>query len=135
VWPLRDTFSQLLRDGHDLLSARTVPYVRDAADHVFQAVDVVETYRELAGSFVDVYLSSVANRTNEVMRVLTVLATIFIPLTFLAGVYGMNFDYIPELHWPWGYPAFWAAMVGLGGGLLLWFRHRGWLGAPGPQSD
>lgn len=133
VWPLRDTFSQLLRDGHDLLSERTIPYVRDAADHVFQAVDVVETYRELAGSFVDVYLSSVANRTNDVMRVLTVLATIFIPLTFLAGVYGMNFDTaspfnMPELRWRYGYLVFWGVALLMGIGMLAVFRSLGWLG-------
>lgn len=133
AWPLRETYSQLLRDGHALLTAPTRPYLRDTADHVFQVVDVIETYRELAGSFVDVYLSSLANRTNEVMRVLTVLATIFVPLTFLTGVYGMNFDTtspfnMPELGWRYGYLAFWGVGLAMATALLVVFRRLGWLG-------
>lgn len=133
AWPLRDVLNHLLRDGHARLSPALAPYLRDAADHVAQVVDVVESYRELVGSFVDVYLSSVSNRTNEVMRVLTVISTIFIPLTFLAGVYGMNFDRgvpgnMPELGWPFGYVGFWAVSVALGIVLLVVFRRLGWLG-------
>jgi magnesium transporter len=134
VWPLRETLSSLLRDGHDLLQDKTLPYLRDAADHTFQVVDILESYRELAGSFIEVYLSSVANRTNEVMRVLTVIATIFIPLTFIAGIYGMNFDpeasafNMPELGWKYGYAAFWAVSLVIAAGLLYLFRRQGWLG-------
>jgi magnesium transporter len=132
AWPLRDVLNHLLRDGHLRLSPAVAPYLRDAADHVTQAVEVLESYRELTGSFVDVYLSSIANRTNDAMRVLTVISTIFIPLTFLAGVYGMNFDRsepgnMPELGWPYGYLAFWAVSIALGGLLLLLFRRLGWL--------
>lgn len=138
TWPLRDVLGRLLRDEESRegarLDERVIPYLRDTTDHVMQVVDVVETYRELAGSFVDVYLSSIGNRTNEVMRVLTVIATIFIPLTFLAGVYGMNFDRshawnMPELGWPVGYALFWLVCVGVAGGLLVVFRRFGWLGS------
>lgn len=132
TWPLRDALSHLLRDGHPLLSPEVRPYLRDAADHAMQVVDVLETYRELASSFVDVHLSMAANRTNEIMRVLTIIATIFIPLTFLAGVYGMNFDTrhaanMPELGWRYGYVAFWLVSLAVGAGLLFIFRQLGWL--------
>lgn len=133
VWPLRDSLSQVLREGHALLSAETLPYLRDINDHVMQVVDVQESYRELAGSFIDVYLSGVSNRTNEVMKVLTVISTIFIPLTFVAGVYGMNFDpevpgNMPELRWRFGYPAFWIFTLVVATALLIVFRRLGWLG-------
>lgn len=137
AWPLRDAMNRLLRDGHDRIAPATEPYLRDAADHVMQVVDVIENYRELSGSFVDIYLSSVANRTNATMRVLTVIATIFIPLTFLAGVYGMNFDTrdttnMPELHWRYGYLAFWTICLFLGGGMMLAFWRLGWLSRRDP---
>lgn len=132
-WPTRDMLSTFLHEGDELLSHESRPYLRDTADHVIQIVELTETYRELAGSFIDVYLSSISQRTNEVMRVLTVIATIFIPLTFLAGVYGMNFDRsvpgnMPELGWPYGYPGFLALCLGVGVGLLVLFRRLGWLG-------
>ena len=137
AWPLREMLSALLRE-EELMSSGVQHYLRDTADHVFQVVDVTETYRELAGSFIDVYLSSISQRTNEVMRVLTVIATIFIPLTFLAGVYGMNFDTskplnMPELGWSYGYVVFIAVCVVVGGGLMLLFRHLGWLGGDGHE--
>jgi len=133
VWPLRDSLSQLSREGHPLISAESLPYLRDITDHVMQVVDVQESYRELAGSFVDVYLSGVSNRTNEVMKVLTVISTIFIPLTFVAGVYGMNFDpsvrgNMPELRIPYSYVAFWIFTIIVAGSLLVLFRRLGWLG-------
>jgi magnesium transporter len=134
-WRQRDAINGMLRDEELPLSETVKPYLRDAHDHAFQTLDAIESYRDMVVGLMDLYLSSASHRMNEVMKTLTIVATIFIPLTFLAGVYGMNFDDIPELHWRWGYPAFWAAMVGLGGGLLLWFRHRGWLGAPGTKSD
>ncbi|MCA9310648.1 MAG: hypothetical protein KDA21_05535, partial [Phycisphaerales bacterium] len=128
VWPLRDGLSSQLRDRSPLIAEETAPYIRDTADHVMQVVDVVETYRELAGSFVDVYLSSVGHRTNEVMRVLTVIGSIFIPLTFIAGIYGMNFDEIPELHWRYGYVGFWVVTAAVTVIMLLVFRRLGWIG-------
>lgn len=132
AWPLRDALNHLLRDGHERIQEKTEPYLRDATDHVMQIVDVIENYRELVGSFVDIYLSSVSNRTNEVMRVLTVISTIFIPLTFLAGVYGMNFDTrqstnMPELHWKYGYAIFWLICFLVGLGLIGVFWRLGWL--------
>lgn len=134
AWPLRDTISSLLRDRPDALSPGVQHYLRDTADHLMQIVDIIETYRELTASLVDVYLSRLSHQTNEVMRVLTVIATIFIPLTFVAGIYGMNFDTawptnMPELRWRYGYVAFWAVCVATAG-LLVWlFRRRGWIGA------
>jgi magnesium transporter len=135
VWPLRDTLNQLLRDGHTVLKKSTLPYLRDTVDHLMQVVDVVETFRELAGSFIDVYLSSVSHRTNEVMRVLTIFATIFIPLTFVAGIYGMNFEVIPELKWRHGYFMFWGVVVVILAGMLLLFRRLGWLRRPDNLYD
>jgi len=126
VWPLRDALHQLLRDRHSALQRDTLPYLRDTVDHLMQAVDVVETYRELGTGFIDVYLSSVSQRTNEVMRVLTIFATLFIPLTFVAGVYGMNFDHLPELKWRYGYLYFWLLAAVIAGGLCLLFRRLGW---------
>lgn len=127
VWPLRDTLNQTLRDGHAVMKKATLPYLRDTVDHLMQVVDVVENCRELAGSFIDVYLSSVSHRTNEVMRVLTIFATIFIPLTFVAGIYGMNFEVIPELKWRGGYLYFWCICGLVLSGMLLLFRRLGWL--------
>ncbi|MEX1024881.1 MAG: magnesium/cobalt transporter CorA [Planctomycetota bacterium] len=133
AWPMRDMLSSFLQEESELLNDASQPYLRDTADHVIQIVDVTETYRELAGSFIDIYLSSISQRTNEVMRVLTVSATIFIPLTFLAGVYGMNFDTskpgnMPELGWSYAYPVFLGVCVLTAGGLLFLFRRLGWLG-------
>ncbi len=128
VWPLRDALNQLLRDPHDEIIPEVLPYLRDAADHVMQCVDVIENYREIASGLVDIYLSSVSNRTNEVMRVLTILASIFIPITFLAGVYGMNFDYLPETKWRYGYALFWLICILTAGAFLVVFHRLGWIG-------
>jgi magnesium transporter len=141
VWPLRDALSQLIRDRHALLGEHVFPYLRDTADHAMQVVDVTETYRELAGSFVEVYLSSVNNRTNEIMRVLTIVATIFIPLTFIAGVYGMNFDpevspwNMPELNWYLGYPLSLLIMLAVALGLVAWFHRKGWVGGRADPAE
>ena len=128
-WRQRDAVTVLLRDEGLPISAAVRPYLRDAHDHAFQTLDAIETYRDMVVGLMDLHLSSASHRLNEVMKTLTIVATIFIPLTFVAGVYGMNFDHMPELHWRWGYAAVWAVMVGLAGGLGLWFRRRGWLGA------
>jgi magnesium transporter len=127
IWPLREELASLSRDDTGAFSRPVRVYVRDTYDHAVQAVDVVETYRELTSSLMDVYLSRMSQRTNDVMKVLTVVSTIFIPLTFLVGVYGMNFDYMPELRIWWAYPAVWAVMIGIGAGLYLTFWARGWL--------
>lgn len=127
VWPLREVLSQLTRDGHELISDETRLFMRDVYDHSVHVLDTIDTIRELLVSMLDLYLSSVNNRMNEVMKVLTIIATVFMPLTFIAGVYGMNFEHMPELAWQWGYPATLLVMIGVAGGLLLLFRRRGWL--------
>jgi magnesium transporter len=126
-WRQRDACASLLRDGEHPFSEPVRVYLRDAFDHAFQTVDAIETQRELAVGLMELYLSSASHRMNEAMRTLTVVATIFIPLTFLVGVYGMNFDWMPELRWRWGYPAVWAAMLAIAAGLVAWFRRRGWI--------
>ncbi len=130
IWPQREAINALLRDENPLVTDMVRVYLRDCYDHCVQIMDGLETYRELAGSLMDVYLSSIGNRQNEVMKVLTIMASIFIPLTFLAGVYGMNFEHMPELHAPWGYPVLLVVMCGLALGMIWYFRRKGWLGGP-----
>jgi magnesium transporter len=110
-------------------------YLRDVYDHSVQLLDVIETSRDLVVGLMDIYLSAISNRTNEVMKALTIMASIFIPLTFIVGVYGMNFEYMPELHWRWAYHAVWGVMVAIVIGLLLWFRSRGWIGGRDGRSQ
>lgn len=132
IWPQRDAINSLIRDGSDLISQDVRIYLRDCYDHAVQVMDIVETYRELASGLMDVYLSSVSNKMNEIMKLLTVISSIFIPLTFIAGVYGMNFNTekspwnMPELNWYWGYPACLAAMAAIAAGLVFFFWRRGW---------
>jgi magnesium transporter len=127
VWPLREALGAFARTESDLVSESTQVFVRDVHDHVIQIIDTVETLRDLASGMSDLYLSGVGHRTNEVMKVLTVMASIFIPLTFIAGVYGMNFELMPELGIPWAYPALWVLMVTLGVSMLWYFRKRKWI--------
>ena len=107
MWPMREVLSRMQRDPHECFSDVTRTYMRDVYDHAVQAIDIVETYREVAGGLTETYMTAISNRMNEVMKVLTIIGTIFIPLTFLAGVYGMNFEYLPEFEWRYGYPVFW----------------------------
>ncbi len=103
-------------------------FIRDVYDHTIQVIDTVETFRDMISGMFDLYLSSVSNRMNEVMKVLTIIATIFIPLTFVAGIYGMNFEHMPELRWHWVYPrAFWIVMAGIAGFMIYYFRRKRWL--------
>ncbi|MDI3503061.1 MAG: magnesium transporter [Archaeoglobi archaeon] len=127
VWPLRDVLSFFTRVEHDLISEEVKVYYRDCYDHAVRLIEVLETQRELAVSMRDVYLSSISNKLNEIMKVLTMIATIFIPLSFIAGVYGMNFDNMPELHWEYGYPAVLAAMALIALLEIAFFRRKGWL--------
>ncbi|HSH00812.1 MAG TPA: magnesium/cobalt transporter CorA [candidate division Zixibacteria bacterium] len=133
IWPIREVAGSLQRTEHELMRSETGPYLRDLYEHVIQAIDSVESSREMANGLLELYLSSVSFRTNEVMRVLTIIATIFIPLGFLAGVYGMNFDTeasglnMPELGLPYGYILFWGLALGIGGTLLWLFRRKSWL--------
>ncbi|MGK7947012.1 MAG: magnesium/cobalt transporter CorA [Microcystaceae cyanobacterium] len=126
IWPLRNVTDLLIRGHYPIISDEVRFYFRDCYDHVIQLLDIVETYRELASSLMDVYLSSMSNRMNEVMQFLTVISTIFIPLTFIAGVYGMNFDNMPELHWRWGYALCLFVMGVVAGCLLYFFWRQGW---------
>ena len=126
VVPLREAVASVGRDETERIQARNRPYLRDLHDHLVQLVDAIDVYREMIASLLGLHLSLLGQRTNEEMKVLTVIATIFIPLTFLAGVYGMNFDYMPELHLRWAYPLLWVVMIAVAGGLLSYFRRRRW---------
>ncbi|SDS34593.1 magnesium transporter [Halopseudomonas litoralis] len=127
IWPLREVLSRLSRDDSQLISEETRLYLRDVHDHAIHVIDNIDTIRELLVSMLDLYLSSVSKRTNEIMKVLTIFASLFMPLTFIAGIYGMNFDVMPELRWRWGYPAVMAVMLGIIVGLLAFFRRRRWI--------
>jgi magnesium transporter len=127
IWPLREVIGALERGESPLIQDTTGVYLRDVYDHIIQVIDTVETYRDMLSGMLDIYLSSVSNRMNEVMKVLTIIATIFIPLTFVAGVYGMNFKHMPELEWPWAYPLVWLAMIIIAGLMVAYFRRKRWL--------
>ncbi len=127
VWPLREVIGAIGRTESDLIQPETRLFLRDIQDHAMQVIETVETFRDLLAGMLDLYMSTISNRLNAVMKVLTIIATIFIPLTFIAGVYGMNFEFMPELHWRWAYPAILAIMLLIGGGMLWIFRKRGWL--------
>lgn len=128
LWPQRDALAGLTRGDSNVVAAETRVYLRDCYDHAVQLIDVVETYRELATALTDAYISSLSNRLNEVMKVLTVISTVFMPLSFLASLYGMNFRHMPELETTWGYPTLLGIMAVVAGGMLVWFRRKGWLG-------
>jgi magnesium transporter len=135
IWPQRDAINSLIREESPLIDQEVRIFLRDCYDHTVQVMDMVETYRELAANLMDIYLSSLSNSTNEIMRFLTVISTVFIPLTFLAGVYGMNFDTsvpgnLPELKMPLGYPLFWLLIILISSGLLFFFWKKGWLFSP-----
>jgi len=133
IWPEREVIHALQREDSQLVQPETRVYLRDCYDHTIQILDLLETYRDLAAGMLDLYLSSVSNRMNEIMKVLTVMSSIFIPLTFLAGVYGMNFNpaagpwNMPELNWPWGYPGVLVVMLGVVGAMLFYFRRKRWI--------
>ncbi|MBN2162862.1 MAG: magnesium/cobalt transporter CorA [Pontiellaceae bacterium] len=126
VWPLREAIGALERGESALLTEKTSAYIRDLYDHTIQVIDTVETFRDMLSGVQDLYLSSMGQKTNQVMQVLTIIATIFIPLTFVAGIYGMNFDYIPELHWKYSYFAFWGVILLMTLGMVIYFRRQKW---------
>ena len=135
IWPQRDAINSLIREKSPLIDQEVQIYLRDCYDHTVQVMDMVETYRELAANLMDIYLSSLSNSTNEIMRFLTVISTVFIPLTFIAGVYGMNFDTslpgnLPELKLPYGYALCLLLMLSVSGSLLYFFKTKGWLTGP-----
>lgn len=127
IWPLREVVNALERGQTPLLSDAMHIYLRDLYDHTYQVIETVETMRDILSGMLDIYLSSISNRTNEIMKFLTIFGSIFIPLTFLAGVYGMNFDYLPELGWRWGYPMFWLVALIIIVTLLIYFRRKRWI--------
>src|SRR5262245_7632857 len=134
VWPQREALNTLVRDEIPHITAETRLYLRDCYDHSVRIIDLVETYREVCSDLMDLYLSSISNRMNEIMKVLTIISTLFIPLTFVVGIYGMNFDpqssplNMPELKWYFGYPMCLALMIAIAIAQLFYFRHKGWIG-------
>lgn len=133
IWPTRDMLNTLIRDESDFIEESTKIFIRDVYDHIVQIIDNIENYREMIIGMHDMYMSHVSNKMNEVMKVLTIIATIFIPLTFIAGIYGMNFNpdaspyNMPELNWYWGYPAFWAVTIIVSFLMVIFFKRKDWL--------
>ncbi len=127
VWPLRELLGQLLREDSELIREDTRPFLRDVQDHAVEVIETVEGVRDVAGGLLDTHLSMVSHRMNEVMKVLTMIATIFVPLTFVVGIYGMNFTYMPELDIPWAYPTVLAVMAAITAGMVVFFHRKGWL--------
>ena len=127
VWPMRGALSHLMQCDNELISDFTQVYLRDVYDHVAQAIDTLENFRDVLSGMMDIYLTGLTNRMNEVMKVLTIIATIFIPITFIASVYGMNFDYMPELHYRWSYFIVLGIMASVAGVMLYFFRRKKWL--------
>jgi magnesium transporter len=127
VWPLREVIGSLERGGTSLIGESVNIYLRDVYDHTIQVVDTLETFRDMISGMLDLYLSIISTRMNEVMKVLTIIATIFIPLTLITGIYGMNFKYMPELEWPWGYLMVWLALLVIAAVMLVYFRKKKWL--------
>jgi len=126
IWPMRNVLNLLMRDHHGIVSDEVQIYFRDSYDHVIQILEIIEAYRELAASLMDVYMSTMGNKLNEIMKFLTVISTIFIPLTFIVGVYGMNFENMPELKGEWSYFMVWLVMLAVAGGLIFYFWRKGW---------
>ncbi|ADI74225.1 magnesium and cobalt transport protein CorA [Methanohalobium evestigatum Z-7303] len=127
IWPLREVINTLNRNESRLIYKTTQLFLKDVYDHVIQTIETLDTYREMLTSMLDLYLSSINNRMNEVMKVLTIIATVFIPLTFIAGIYGMNFEYMPELYWKWSYPILWMIMVSASLFMFAYFKKKKWL--------
>ena len=127
VWPIREILSYLMKDEASLIQETTQVFIRDLYDHTIQVMDTIESFRDVLSGLQDLYLSTVSNRMNEVMKVLTIMATIFIPLTFIAGIYGMNFEYMPELKIPWAYPVLWILLITIFVFMIFWFKRKKWL--------
>jgi len=127
ISPLRELLTKIQHTDSALLQEKTLPYYGDVYDHVLRVTESLESYRERIAAMQDIYLSSISNKMNETMKVLTIFASIFIPLTFVAGIYGMNFEYMPELKWHWAYPALWVLFITISIGLLIYFKKKKWL--------
>jgi magnesium transporter len=126
VWPLREVINYMLRDEVPLLQMKVLPFIRDLYDHTVQVIDVTETYRDLFSDILELYLSTLSLKMNEVMKVLTIISTIFIPLTFIVGVYGMNFKVMPELNWKYGYLMVWGIIFIVAASLIIFFKKKKW---------
>lgn len=127
LYPLRDALGKILKDESDFIQEENAPYFRDVYDHVIHLIDSLDTYRDLTSGLTDQYINIQNSKLNEVIRVLTIISTIFIPLTFIVGVYGMNFEHFPELHWKYGYATVWVVMLTIAGGMVGYFRYKKWL--------
>lgn len=127
VSPTRELMSGLLHSESELIKEKTYKYLQDVSDHVLRVIEFIEAYREMLSGLLEIYLSNMSNRMNEIMKVLTVFASIFIPLTFLAGIYGMNFEYMPELKWKWSYPFIWGVFITIPVFLFIYFKRKKWL--------
>ena len=135
IKPQKEVMTTLIRNKQNLLGVNALAHLEDTYDHALQANEVAETLREMSVNLLNLYMSSMANHTNDKMKVLTIMASIFIPLTFIAGIYGMNFEYMPELHTKWGYPAVWILMTGTAFSLVYYFYRKGWLGENNREID
>jgi magnesium transporter len=127
IWPIREIINGLVKSESSLIQQQMHVYFRDIYDHTIQVIDTIESYRDILAGMLDIYLSTVSNKMNEIMKVLTIIATIFIPITFVAGIYGMNFKYMPELEWRWGYFMVWVVIVVVAGIMIGYFRKKQWL--------
>jgi magnesium transporter len=127
IWPIREIINSLAKSESSLIQEQLHVYFRDVYDHTIQIIDTIESYRDILAGMLDIYLSTLSNRMNEVMKVLTIIATIFIPITFVAGIYGMNFKFMPELEWRWGYATVWAIIVVVAGIMIGFFKKKQWL--------
>jgi len=127
IWPLRELIGGLQKSESSLIKETTDIYLRDVYDHTIQIIDTIESFRDMVSGMLDIYLSSLSNKMNAVMKVLTIIATLFIPLTFVAGIYGMNFKYMPELEWRWSYPIVWLIMIAVAVVMLCYFKRKKWL--------
>ena len=127
IWPLREVINQLYKTDTNLVSDSTGIYFRDVYDHVFHIIETIESYREMVSGMIELFMTSVSNKMNEVMKILTIISTIFIPLTFIAGIYGMNFQYMPELAWKYGYLIIICVMIVITMGMILFFRRKKWI--------
>ena len=127
IWPIREIINGLVKNESSLIQDQMHVYFRDVYDHTIQVIDTIESYRDILAGMLDIYLSSMSNKMNEIMKVLTIIATIFIPITFVAGIYGMNFKYMPELEWRWGYFMVWVLILVVAGIMISYFKKKQWL--------
>jgi magnesium transporter len=127
ILPLRELIGTLFRGDSPLITEFTKPYLKDVYDHTIQIIDTIENFRDIISGILDIYLTKVSNRMNEIMKILTIIATIFIPLTFIVGVYGMNFEFMPELKWRWGYPSLWIIMLAIFISMIIFFKKKRWI--------